>query len=45
MSDGDGPNIDSFLPFSLREVPLARALLNGNKIKIKTKSTNQLKYI
>jgi hypothetical protein len=34
MSDGDSPNIDNFLPFSLREVPIARAFLNG-KIKKK----------
>lgn len=33
MSDGDGPNIDHFLPFSLREVPIARAILNG-KIRV-----------
>jgi hypothetical protein len=31
MSDGDSPNIDHFLPFSLREVPLARAFLNGKE--------------
>ena len=29
MLDGDSPNIDSFLPFSLREVAIARAFLNG----------------
>jgi hypothetical protein len=33
MFDGDGPNLDNFLPFSLREVAIARALLNGNKTK------------
>ncbi|CAF0933786.1 unnamed protein product [Adineta steineri] len=31
MSDGNGPNLDSFLPFSLRETPLARAILNDNQ--------------
>ena len=31
MSDGDMPNLDSFLPFSLREVPLARAIFTGKK--------------
>ena len=31
MSDGDGPNLENFLPFSLREVPLARAFLNGKR--------------
>jgi hypothetical protein len=31
MSDGDGPNIDNFLPFSLREVPIARAILHGKQ--------------
>ncbi len=34
MSDGDSPNIDNFLPFSLREVPIARAILNGKKNKL-----------
>ena len=34
MSDGDSPNIDNFLPFSLREVPIARAILNGKKNQI-----------
>ena len=29
MLDGDSPNLDSFLPFSLREVAIARAFLNG----------------
>jgi len=38
MSDGDSPNIDNFLPFSLREVPIARAFLNG-----KIKKNNQFK--
>jgi hypothetical protein len=33
MLDGDGPNIDNFLPFSLREVAIARGFLNGNKTK------------
>lgn len=31
MLDGDSPNIDSFLPFSLREVAIARAFLNGKR--------------
>jgi hypothetical protein len=31
MSDDDGTNIDNFLPFSLREIPIARAILNGKK--------------
>ncbi|UJR15776.1 hypothetical protein I4U23_002710 [Adineta vaga] len=30
-SDTDGPSLDNFLPFSLREVPLARAILNDNQ--------------
>jgi len=34
MSDGDSPNIDNFLPFSLREVPIARAILNGKSMNI-----------
>lgn len=29
MLDGDGPNFDNLLPFSLREVARARAILNG----------------
>ena len=29
MLDGDSPNLDHFLPFSLRDVAIARALLNG----------------
>jgi hypothetical protein len=39
MSDGDSPNIDNFLPFSLREVPIARAILNGNKNNFKLRKT------
>jgi hypothetical protein len=35
MSDGDSPNIDNFLPFSLRDVPIARTILNGKKLKKK----------
>ncbi|CAF1238961.1 unnamed protein product [Rotaria sordida] len=31
MSDGDGPNINNIFPFSLREVPIARAFLNDNQ--------------
>jgi E3 ubiquitin-protein ligase RNF19A len=31
MFDGDGPNLDNFLPFSLREVAIARALLNDTQ--------------
>jgi hypothetical protein len=29
--NGDSHNLDNFLPFSLREVAIARAFLNGNK--------------
>lgn len=29
LFDGDSPNLDNFLPFSLRDVAIARAILNG----------------
>ena len=35
-SDGDNPNKDNLLAFSLREVPIARTILNGKKTLIKT---------
>jgi hypothetical protein len=35
MLDSDTPNLDHFLPFSLREVAIARALLNGKKFDTK----------
>ncbi|CAF0720321.1 unnamed protein product [Adineta steineri] len=31
MLNGDSPNIDNFLPFSLREVAIARAILNDTQ--------------
>ncbi|CAF3492011.1 unnamed protein product [Rotaria socialis] len=31
LSDGDGRNIESILPFSLRDLPLARTILNDNQ--------------
>jgi hypothetical protein len=41
MLDSDTPNLDNFLPFSLRDVAIARAFLNGKypiKINLKIKS-------
>lgn len=37
LSDGDSRNVDNILPFSLREVPIARTILNG---KSKQKNNN-----
>ncbi|CAF4296564.1 unnamed protein product [Rotaria sp. Silwood2] len=31
LSDGDSPNLDNFLPFSLRDVPIARTIFNDNQ--------------
>lgn len=31
MLDSDNPNLDNFLPFSIRDVAIARAILNGRK--------------
>ena len=40
MLDGDSRNIDHFLPFSLRDMAIARALLNGENRRARLFSTH-----